>query len=321
MSKIPARTLGRSGLQVSQVGLGTNNFGVRLDLEGSRKVIDRALESGITLFDTADIYGGRGGSESILGEVLGARRRQIVLATKFGMPMDDEGLLKGASRHYIVQAVEASLRRLRTDWIDLYQLHRPDPLTPIEETLRALQDLLRDGKVRYIGASNLGGWQVAQAQHLAREIGSERFISSQDHYNLLTREAERDLIPALRAYGVGLLPYFPLESGLLTGKYRHGEAGPAGARLSQGDARSTRFLQPAKVQRAAALQDWARTRGHSLLELAVAWLLAQPVVSSVIAGATSPEQVDANIAAGAAWQLSADELAEIDALLGSAQVE
>ncbi|MFT7773801.1 aldo/keto reductase [Roseateles sp.] len=315
MSAIPTRYLGRSGLQVSQIGLGTNNFGIRLDLAGSRAVIERALASGITLFDTADVYGGRGGSETILGEVLGTRRQQVVLATKFGSPMDDTGALRGASRRYIVQAVEASLRRLRTDWIDLYQLHRPDPATPIDEALRALQDLVRAGKVRYIGASNLAGWQVVQAQHLARELGAERFISSQDHYSLLTRDAERELIPALQAYGVSLLPYFPLESGLLTGKYAAGQPGPAGARLSQGDARSARFLQPLKLKQAAALQDLAQARGHTLLELAVAWLLAQPVVGSVITGATSAAQVDANVAAGSAWTLSAADLADIDAVL------
>ena len=247
--------------------------------------------------------------------MLGPRRKQIVLATKFGSPMDDSGRLQGASRRYIVQAVEASLKRLRTDWIDLYQLHRPDPETLLDETLRALQDLVRAGKVRYIGASNLPAWQVVQAQHLAREIGSERFISSQDHDSLLTRDAERELIPALQAYGVGLLPYFPLESGLLTGKYRPGEAGPPGARLSKGDDRSVRFLQPRNVERALQLAAWARDRGHSLLALAFGWLLAQPVMASVIAGATTAEQVDAHVAAGAAWSLDAQDLAAVDALL------
>jgi len=305
-------SLGNSDLKISRVGLGTNNFGGRLDLEGSRKVIDAAIEQGITFFDTADVYGNRGGSETIIGEVLGERRKQIVLATKFGLPFDDSGQSRGASAAYIVRADEASLKRLRTDWIDLYQLHRPDPDTPLEETLKALDALVKSGKVRYIGASNLLGWQVAQAQHLARELGTARFISSQDGYSLLRRGIEQDLVPALQHYGVGLIPYSPLASGLLTGKYIPGQPAPAGARLSGAPTRQTeRLLTDRNLQVAAQLAEFAKSRGHEPVELAVSWLASQPVVSSIIAGATTPEQVRQNIAA-ANWALSADELAEID---------
>lgn len=312
---VPQRTLGRSGLQVSVVGLGANNFGGRLDLAASRAVIERALDLGITLIDTADVYGEqdgrRGGSEQVLGEVLGERRRRVVLATKFGNPFDAEGRLRGASRRYIVQAVEASLRRLKTDWIDLYQLHRPDPLTPIDETLRALQDLVAAGKVRYIGASNLPAWQVAQAQAVAHELGSERFVSSQDEYSLLRRDAERELIPALQAHGVGLLPYFPLANGVLTGKYRHGV--PPGSRLAQVGTLAERYLTPRDLRVAAALEAYAAERGRTLLELAFGWLAGQPVVASVIAGASTPEQVELNVRA-AGWTPSPEERARVDAL-------
>src|SRR5256885_10721762 len=215
------RNLGKSGLRVSLVGLGCNNFGQRMDLESSTKVIHKALDCGITLFDTADVYGGRGGSETVLGQVLGERRKDIVLASKFGMPMD-EGEKKGASRRYIMAAVEASLRRLKTDWIDLYQQHRPDPLTPIEETLRALDDLVRAGKVRYIGCSTLPAWQVVEVQWTSRHLGLHHFISCQEEYSLLARDLDRDMMPVLEAYGLGLLPYFPLASGLLTGKHKLG---------------------------------------------------------------------------------------------------
>jgi aryl-alcohol dehydrogenase-like predicted oxidoreductase len=310
---LASRSLGRSGLQVSLVGLGCNNFGGRIDAEASRRVIERALERGITLFDTADMYGERGGSETLLGQVLGERRQRIVLATKAGMPMDDTGRLQGASRRYLVSAVEASLKRLRTDWIDLYQVHRPDPATPIDETLRALQDLISAGKLRYVGASNFKAWQVAQAQHVAREIGSERFISSQDEYSLIKREAEAELVPALKAYGIGLLPFYPLANGLLTGKYRKGQPLPAGARLTQNPATAERYLTERNIEVAARLEAFAVERGRTLLELAFSWLAAQPMVSSVIAGATRPEQIDLNVKA-AGWGLSADELKQIDAI-------
>ncbi|MEI9984831.1 MAG: aldo/keto reductase [Aliidongia sp.] len=224
------RNLGKSGLRVSLVGLGCNNFGMKLDVEGTRKVVHKALDVGITLFDTADIYGNAGGSETCLGQVLGDRRKDIVLATKFANPMGEGEMKKGASRRYIVSAVEASLKRLRTDWIDLYQQHVPDPLTPIDETLRALEDLVRSGKVRYIGCSNFKAWQVVEAQWTARSAGLSGFVSCQDEYSLLVRDIEKELLPAAEAYGLGLLPYFPLASGLLTGKYRRNQALPEGAR-------------------------------------------------------------------------------------------
>ena len=308
------RTLGRSGLRVSVVGLGTNNFGGRLDRQASARVIDAAIDHGITLFDTADVYGGRGGSETILGEVLGERRQRIVLATKFAMPLDDVGVLKGASRSYIINAVEASLRRLQTTWIDLYQLHRPDPETPIDETLRALDDLIRSGKVRYIGASNLPAWQVVQAQHVARELGTARFISSQDEYSLLRRDAERELIPALAAYEIGLLPYFPLANGILTGKYRPGEAAPAGTRLATNASLAQRYLTGNDLATADRLATFARERGFTLLQLAFAWLAAQPTVASIIAGASTAEQVAQNHVA-TNQRLSADDLSAIAQLL------
>ena len=214
------RPLGKSDLQVSVAGLGCNNLGGRIDLEASRRVVHKALDLGITMFDTADAYGNRGGSESALGAILGARRKDVVLATKFGMSMDDAGSLKGASRSYIPRALEASLKRLQTDWIDLYQIHWPDPQTPIEQTLRALDDLVRQGKVRYIGCSNFAAWQMVEAQWTSRHHGLAAFISCQNEYSLLVRDAERELVPAMEVYGLGLLPYFPLASGLLSGKYR-----------------------------------------------------------------------------------------------------
>lgn len=311
------RTLGRSDLTVSIVGLGANNFGGRLDAAASRRVVDRAIDRGITLIDTADVYGERdgvrGGSETLLGQVLGARRKQVVLATKFGNPFDPSGTRQGASRQYIVRAVEASLQRLQTHWIDLYQLHRPDPQTPIDETLRALQDLIAAGKVRYIGASNLSASDVHESQAVAREIGTAHFISSQDEYSLLRRDAEHELLPALTSHGLGLLPYFPLANGLLTGKYRAGEPAPAGSRLASTPRLAERYLTPRDLATATALERFARERGHTLLELAFSWLAAQPAVASVIAGASSPEQIDLNVAA-AGWELSADDLKQIDAL-------
>lgn len=305
------RNLGNSGLRVSLVGLGCNNFGGRIDLEATRKVVHRALDAGITLFDTADMYGNRGGSETHLGEVLGTRRKDIVLASKFGMAMDEEGFLKGGSRRYIMQAVEASLKRLKTDWIDLYQFHRPDPLTPIDETLRAMDDLVRQGKVRYIGCSNKPAWQVVEAVATAQAQGLESFVSCQDEYSVLVRDAERELIPAMEAYGLGLLPYYPLASGLLTGKYTRGEDAPAGTRFAGASNFRNRHWNERNWDRVEKLEVFVRERGRSLLELAFSWLTAKPVVSSVIAGATRPEQIDANIAA-AGWKLDADELAAVD---------
>jgi aryl-alcohol dehydrogenase-like predicted oxidoreductase len=306
------RNLGKSGLQVSLVGLGCNNFGWKLDLEGARGVVHKALDAGITLFDTADIYGGNGGSETILGQVLGDHRKDVIVATKFGGPMDDAGTLKGASRRYILPAVEASLRRLGTDWIDLYQLHFPDPLTPMEETLRALDDLVRQGKVRYIGSSNLTAWQVVEAHWIARELGQNAFVSCQNEYSLVVREPERELIPAMQAYGIGLLPYFPLASGLLSGKYKRGKM-PEGARLTDTKRLADRYMTDANWKAVEALDEFATKRGHNLLELAFSWLVARPVISSVIAGATKPEQVEQN-AKAVDWALTPDDIAEIDRL-------
>ncbi len=306
------RNLGRSGLKVSVVGLGCNNLGGRIDMEASRAVVHKALDCGITLFDTADMYSDRGGSEEALGRILGPRRKDIVLATKFAWQMDDAGRMKGASRRYIMQAVEASLMRLRTDYIDLYQQHRPDPDTPAEETMRALDDLVRQGKVRYIGCSNLAAWQVVDALWHARTHGLSPFISAQDELSLLHRDAERELMPALAAHGVGLLPYYPLASGLLTGKYAGG-ARPQGARLTKEARQADRHMTPGKLEIADRLSAFANAHGRSLLELAMSWLAAKPVVSSIIAGATSPEQVKANVAA-VSWPISAQDLAEIDSL-------
>jgi aryl-alcohol dehydrogenase-like predicted oxidoreductase len=305
------RNVGRSGLRVSLVGLGCNNFGGRLDVAATRRVVDRAIERGITLFDTADSYGNRGGSETQLGEVLGERRKDIVLATKFSSPMNDAQTLKGASRRYIMSAVESSLRRLRTDWIDLYQQHWPDPLTPIDETLRALDDLVRQGKVRYIGCSNFAGWQVADAAWTSRHEDITRFVSAQNEYSALVRDAERELLPALEAHGVGLLPYYPLASGLLTGKYRRDQPLPEGSRLATTASWAERFLTDRNWDKVEALQRFCAERGRSMTELAFAWLASRGVVSSIIAGATKPEQIDANVAA-AQWKLDAAERAEID---------
>jgi aryl-alcohol dehydrogenase-like predicted oxidoreductase len=308
---VEIRNLGRSGLRVSAIGLGCNNFGGRIDLEASRAVVHAALDAGITLFDTADVYGERGGSETALGEILGPRRKDIVLATKFAMPMDAAETLKGASRRYIVAAVEASLKRLRTDWIDLYQQHRPDPLTPIEETLRALEDLTRAGKIRYAGCSNLAGWQVVEAVWTARMNSLAGFVSCQDEFSLVERKHEQELLPAMRACGLGLLPYFPLASGLLTGKYKRNATMPADARLTNTQRLADRYLTDANWSLAERLTDFAEARGRTLLELAFSWLLARPPVASVIAGATRPEQIAANVKAGN-WALAAEDLAEID---------
>ncbi len=305
--------LGRSGLRVSSIGLGCNNFGGRIDTEASRAVVHAALDAGITLFDTADVYGNQGGSEAALGEILGPRRHDIVLASKFAMPMDAAETLKGASRRYIVRACEASLKRLRTDHIDLYQQHRPDPLTPIEETLRALDDLTRAGKIRYAGCSNLPAWQVADAAWTARLHNLSAFVSCQDELSLLHRRHEAELLPAMRAHGLGLLPYFPLASGLLTGKYRRNHPMPENARLTTTQRLADRYLTDANWTGAEALADFAEARGHTLLELAFSWLLATAPVASVIAGATKPEQVHQNVAAGS-WTLTPEDMAEIDRL-------
>jgi aryl-alcohol dehydrogenase-like predicted oxidoreductase len=310
---VDQRNLGKSGLRVSVVGLGCNNFGIKLDVEGTRKVVHRALDLGITFLDTADQYGNMGGSESCLGEVLGDRRKDIVLATKFAMAMDAAGTKAGASRRYIMAAVEASLTRLKTDWIDLYQLHRPDPLTPIEETLRALDDLIRQGKVRYVGCSNLRAWQVVEAQWTAKHLGVNAFISCQDEYSLLVRDIEQDLVPAIEAYDLGLLPYFPLASGLLTGKYKRNAPLPQNSRLSLVKRLAERYLTESNWQIVERLQDFCEKRDHRLLDLAISWLSSRPRVASVIAGATTPEQVEQNIRA-AEWKLTPEDIAEVDRL-------
>jgi aryl-alcohol dehydrogenase-like predicted oxidoreductase len=306
------RKLGASDLDVTLVGLGCNNFGLRIDTEASRAVIRTALDLGITFFDTADVYGNRGGSETCLGQFLGSRRKDIVLASKFGNPMDEAETLKGFSRNYIMSAVEASLKRLRTDWIDLYQMHR-FPTNPLDETLRALDDLVKQGKVRYIGTSQTKGWQFVDMQWTARVNGLAPITTCMIEYSLLAREPERELIPAMRAHGAGLLPFYPLASGFLTGKYERGQTPPPEGRITKGKRYAEKWLTDANWDRLEHLEAFASTRGHTMLELAFSWLAAQPVVSSIIAGATKPEQLEANIKA-AGWTMTAEELAEIDTI-------
>jgi len=307
------RNLGGSGLRVSAVGLGCNNFGQRIDLEASRKVIHKAIDLGITLFDTADIYSNMGGSETVLGEVLGDRRKDIVLATKYSKAMAEDGTKQGASRRYIFQAVEASLKRLKTDYIDLYQQHDYDPLTPIEETMRALDDLVRQGKVRYLGNSNFPAWRIAEAEYVARAMNVSRFVSCQDEYSLVVRDIEKDLLPAAQQYNLGLLPFFPLASGLLTGKYKRGEAAPDDTRFGKVARLRDRYVTPRNEDIVEKLQAYAKAHGHTMLELAFSWLAARPQVASVIAGATRVEQVEQNVKA-IGWTLTAEEIAEIDAI-------
>ena len=309
------RKLGRSGLKVSAVGLGCNNFGWTIDEAQSRRVVDAAIDAGVTFLDTANVYGGGGASEAILGNILGEKRQKVILASKIGMEMPDG--TKGGSRWNIVEGIEDSLRRLKTDYIDLYQLHWSDPSTPIDETLRAFDDLIRAGKVRYIGACNLAAWEVVEAEYLARELGSHRFVSIQDELSLIRREKEKALLPALERYGVGFLPYFPLASGLLTGKYKRDEAAPEGSRFAKVDRMATRYLTEANWDRTEALAAFCEARGRTLVELAFSWLLTRPTVASVMAGATKPEQVTANVAA-TDWQLTAEDLAEIDRITGDA---
>lgn len=306
------RRLGDSGLKVSVIGLGCNNFGMRIDEAQTRMVVDAALDCGVNFFDTADIYGASR-SETFLGEALKGKRDRVVLATKFANPMGEGDYLKGGSRRYIVKAVEDSLKRLRTDRIDLYQMHVPDRDTPIEETLRALDDLVRAGKVLYIGNSNFQGWQIADADWISRTNGLERFVSAQNNFSLLERGVEREVLPACARFGLGLLPYFPLASGFLTGKYRRGEAPRQGTRLAAWGKRGAAALSERNFDRLEALEHWAEQRGRRILDLAFAWLLGHGAVSSVIAGATSPEQVQAN-ARCAEWILTPEEVEDVRAL-------
>jgi aryl-alcohol dehydrogenase-like predicted oxidoreductase len=311
MAEMTYRPLGASGLIVSTVGLGCNAFGVRADIDATRDIVHAAIDSGITLFDVADIYGPEPGvSESLLGEVLGDHRDDIVLATKFGMDMQgangaDHGVR--GSRRYIRRAVEASLRRLRTDHIDLYQMHEPDPVTPIEETLTALQELVAEGKVRYVGSSNFVGWQVVEADWVARNSGSAAFISAQNKYSMYDRSAEAELIPACEHVGVGLIPFFPLEYGLLAGRYRRGEPAPEGSKLSGSSGR----LENADFDRIERFEAYAVERGLSPVQVAIGGLAAQPAVASVIAGASKADQVVTNAEAGQ-WEPTPEDLVALD---------
>lgn len=295
-------------LQVSAVGLGCNNFGWRIGAAETQAVVDAALDAGINFFDTADMYGA-GQSEEFLGRALGSRRDKVIIATKFGLPMDEQR--KGAKPAYVRQAIEDSLRRLGTDRIDLYQLHKPDPETPIADTLAALDELVKAGKVREIGCSNFSAEQLREAE-AAVKGGAARFVSVQNEYSLLEREPEREVLSECERLGLAFLPYFPLASGLLTGKYRKGQAAPAGSRGS--DNFAAQAFTDRNLELAEELIRFAESRGHTLLELAFSWLLTKPAVASVIAGAKSPEQVKGN-ATAAGWRLSQDDLSEVDAIL------
>ncbi|MGH3414029.1 MAG: aldo/keto reductase [Marmoricola sp.] len=316
MTDIDQRPLGQSGLMVSSLGIGCNAFSRRVDQDGVDAVLKVARDSGVTLLDTADTYGVEpGASEALLGSALRGQREEFVVATKFGMDMrgangSDHGVR--GSRRYIRRAVEASLRRLQTDHIDLYQMHAPDPVTPIEETLAALTELVREGKVGYLGCSNFAGWQVADAAWTARTTGGERFCSAQNHYSLLRRDVEAEVVPACRRFGLGILPFFPLERGLLTGKYARGRAAPEGSRAAQEPERA-RWLADADWGRIEALTAYAEARGLGLLDVAIGGLAAKPSVSSVISGVTSADQLRRNLAA-TAWRPDGEDLTELDAL-------
>jgi aryl-alcohol dehydrogenase-like predicted oxidoreductase len=304
------RRLGASGLKVSEVGIGCNNFGMRIDADETQGVVDAAIEAGINFFDTADVYGGTK-SEEFLGKAIGKRRHEVVIATKFGM---GQGERQGGSRRWIMQACDASLKRLGTDYIDLYQMHRYDPETPLDETLRALDDLVSQGKVRYLGNSNYTGFQIADAAWTAKTQGYVPFVSAQNQFSLLERRVEHEVLGACERFGLGFLPFFPLGSGLLSGKYKRGEPPPEGTRLAAWGERGQQALNEKNFDKVEKLTAWAEERGHTILELAFAWLLGHPVVSSVIAGATRPEQVKAN-ATAADWALTPDEVAEVGKLI------
>lgn len=309
------RNLGNTGLKVSVVGIGCNNFGRRCDAVTTCAVVDAALNNGINFFDTADVYGA-GQSESFLGAAIkGKDRTKVIIATKFANGMGEGDLMRGASRRYIMNAVDASLKRLGTDYIDLYQQHIPDPATPIEETLRALDDLVRAGKVRYLGSSNFTGWQIADADWTARHHGLNRFVTAQNLYSLLDRRLEKDVVPSCQHFGLGILPYFPLASGMLTGKYQRGSAPPQGTRLAMWGDRAKAAMSDANFDVVERLEGFARARGHTILELAMSWLATMPHISSVIAGATSEAQVVQN-AEAAGWRLSAEEMTEVATISG-----
>jgi len=314
MTDMHYRQLGNSGLKVSVVGLGCNNFGRRIDRAGTARVVDAAIDEGINLFDTADVYSD-GESEEFLGAAIKNRRDRVIVATKFRSRMGEGPNDSGGSRGYIYRAIEGSLRRLQTDYLDLYQMHSPDADTPIEETLSTLNDLVREGEVRYLGSSNFAGWQLADADWVARVNHWVPFVSAQNHYSLVERGVERDVIPACERFKLGMLPFFPLASGLLTGKYRRGEAAPEGTRLA-GNPRADRFLNDTAFDAVEGLERFGQERGVSLLQIAIGGLAAQPQVASVIAGATRAEQVTANAKAGT-WVPSAEELAEINRLAPS----
>ena len=307
------RQLGSTGLRVSTVGLGTNNFGFRMDEESSLRVAKFAVDQVINFFDTANMYG-RGLSEEIIGKALKGIRQDVIIGTKVGLEMGDGTNDRGASRYHIMQQVEDSLRLLQTDYIDLYQIHRPDPNTPIEETLRALDDLVHQGKVRYIGGSNYNGWQTAEAVLKARALGLNEFVTMQPEYNMLNRGIEAELLPFCDKYNIGILPYFPLASGFLTGKYLQGQEAPEGTRLAGNERAKENTLTDKNFSILSKLSKFAEDRGHPMVELAIAWLLAKPAVSSVIAGATKEEQVTANVKASD-WDLTESEMEELEALL------
>ncbi len=312
------RNLGNSGLQVSVVGLGCNNFGRRVDAAGTAAVVNKCIDMGITFFDTADVYGPRGLSEEFLAPALKPHRRDIVIATKSASPMGEGPYWSGASRKYLMNAVDECLRRLDTDYIDLYQVHFPDARTPLEETMRALDDMVRSGKVRYVGCSNFAGWQVSECAWIAKTEHLAPFISAQNQYNLLERNIERELVPAAQKHGLSILPYFPLASGFLTGKYRPGEPPPEGTRLAGMGPMAERVLNEKNFGTLMKLEELAGRSGHSMLELAIGWLASRPYVGSVIAGATKPEQVEQNAKAGD-WRLSAEEMKEVDEIMGVGQ--
>ncbi|MBI4220883.1 MAG: aldo/keto reductase [Chloroflexi bacterium] len=309
------RHLGNSGLEVSEIGLGTNNFGGRMDAAQAALVIDRAIDLGINMIDTANIYS-HGLSEQYIGRAIKGKREKVLLATKFGMKWADGPHGMGGSRQHMTDQVHGSLERLGTDYIDVYQIHQPDPNTPLEETLRALEDLIREGKVRYIGCSNFAGWQIADAAWTSDRHGVAKFVSAQPEYSMLERAVEKEVLPACRRFGLGILPYYPLAGGFLTGKYRRGMPPPQGTRLALLESARQRRLTDVNFDVLERLEGWLKPRGHGMVDLAFAWLLAHPEVSSVIAGASTPAQVDQNVST-CEWRLTQDELAEVNKILDS----